>query len=54
VSNKSKRQSNNDGASSEEENEKEAIDGDSDMENNESYSEQQEVSSNFLEVQLWR
>ena len=39
-------------ASSEEENEREAID--SDFENIESYAEQTEISSNFLEVQLWR
>ena len=49
-----KKESNNDGASSEEENEREALEGDSDFEEIESYSEQTEVSSNFLEVNLFR
>ena len=48
------KESNNDGASSEEENQREAIEGDDEFENIEAYSEQQEVTSNFLEVQLWR
>jgi hypothetical protein len=51
---KPKRESNNDGASSEEEDEREALEGDSDFETIESYTEQSEVSSNFLEVNLWR
>ncbi len=54
VAKKEKRESNNDGASSEEDEEREALEGESDFENIESYSEQTEVASNFLEVQLWR
>ena len=48
--------SNNDGASSEEEPAREQLSGDSDggFENIDAYSEQQEVSSNFIEIQFWR
>lgn len=54
VADKKKRESANEGASSEEESDREALSGESDFENIESYSEQTEMSSNFLEVQLWR
>jgi len=54
IAKKSTRQSNNDGASSEEDNEREALEGDSDIEDIESYSEQTEVTSNFVELQLFR
>lgn len=43
-----------DGASSEEDNEREALDGDSEFEEIESYAEQTDVTSNFLEIQLFR
>ena len=51
---KRQRDNTNEGASSEEENDREALSGDSDFENIESFSEESEVSSNFLELQLWR
>ncbi len=47
------KESDNNGESSEE-NEREAIDGDSDFENIESFAGQSEVSSNFIEIDLWR
>jgi hypothetical protein len=47
------KESEDDGESSED-NEREAIEGDSDYDNIESYVEQTEVTSNFLEVDLWR
>lgn len=53
VADKASKDSNNDGESSEE-NEREAIEGDSDFENIESYAEQTEVTSNFLEISFWR
>lgn len=49
-----KAESNNDGASSEEFENVQAVDGNSDDEGNDAYSESTEVSSNFLEVGLWR
>ena len=52
--NAKKSSGNNDGASSEEFDDVEAVEGNSDGEANDAYSEQTEVSSNFLEVQLWR
>ena len=54
VATKRQKESNNDGASSEEENQREALEDDGGFEAIESYSEQQEVTSNFLEVLLWR
>ena len=51
---KKRESSNNDGASSEDEQETETIDNYSDGEANDAYSEQTQVCSNFLEVQLWR
>ena len=53
VESKCLKESNNDGESSEE-NDREALEGDSDFENIESYAEQSEVASNFLEISLWR
>ena len=46
--------SNNDGASSEDFDEVEAVEGNSDGEANDAYSEKTQVCSNFLEVELWR
>ena len=43
-----------DGASSEDFDAVEAVEGNSDGEANDAYSEQTEVTSNFLEVQFWR
>ena len=50
VAAKKKRENANEGASSEDENEREALSGESDLENIESYSEQSELTSNFIEV----
>lgn len=51
---KTNRESNNDGASSEEYDNVQAVEGNSDDEANDAYSESTEVSSNFLEIGLWR
>ena len=45
---------NNEGASSDEDHAHEALDAESEFEDIESFSEQSEVMSNFIEVNLWR